>query len=131
MKTLTKKRAKAFAIDMAIATAVTGVVEVLLRKKVKNEFIHVVVTPSLVTYGLEYLQLKNSGQTIGYKQQGLKLVSEDAAPLEGCTLVKRMLYRDYISSFRYIANRKDFAQHDGAVLPHDAKTHCYVQQKND
>ena len=131
MKTLTKKRAKAFAIDMAIATAVTGVVEVLLRKKVKNEFVHVVVTPTLVTYGLEYVQLKNSGQTIGYKQQGLKLVSEDGAPLEGCALVKRMLYRDYVSSLRYIADRKNFAKHDSAVLPHDAKTHCYVQQKND
>ena len=131
MKTLTKKRAKAFAIDMAIATAVTGVVEVLLRKKVKNEFIHVVVTPSLVTYGLEYLQLKNSGQTIGYKQQGLKLVSEDAAPLKSCNIIKRMLYRDYVSGFHFLGNAQNFAQYDGAVLPHDAKTHCYVQQKND
>ena len=73
MKSMTKKRLGAVMIDSVIATTVSLGVEYLLRKKVKNEFIHTVVTPTVVFWGLEYAQLRKNGQTLGYKAMGLGL----------------------------------------------------------
>ncbi|MBH9788093.1 RDD family protein, partial [Clostridioides difficile] len=67
MESMTKKRTAAFLIDTAVSTAVTFGVEYFLRKKVKNEAVHALVTPTVVLWALEYAQLRKNGQTIGYK----------------------------------------------------------------
>ncbi len=67
---LQKKRTKAFLIDLAISSVVTVGVEYVLRKKVKNEVVHALVTPTVVMWALEYAQLRQNGQTIGYKKNG-------------------------------------------------------------
>ena len=50
MNPLTKKRTKAVMIDSVIACLVSVGVEQLVRKKVKNEFVHAVIAPTLLTY---------------------------------------------------------------------------------
>ncbi|CDO03829.1 hypothetical protein BN988_02357 [Oceanobacillus picturae] len=70
MKSITKKRTKAFLIDLAISSAITAGLEYFLRKKVKSEAIHAIVTPSIVMWSLEYGQLRRNGQTFGYKKWG-------------------------------------------------------------
>lgn len=73
MKSLTKKRTKAILIDLAISSAVTAGVEYFLRKKVKSEAVHTLITPTIVMWSLEFAQLRKSGQTAGYKKWGLFL----------------------------------------------------------
>ncbi|MGM8212188.1 RDD family protein [Virgibacillus sp. W0430] len=119
MKAITKKRTKAFFIDLAVSTAVTAGVECLLRKKVKKEAIHALLTPTLVMWTLEYAQLRKTGQTIGYKQLGLTLEGEHGAKLTRRQLIKRMAYRDTVSSFSYLGNRQAFEKNEGKQLPHD------------
>lgn len=67
MKSITTKRTAAYMIDVAISTTVTFGIEYFLRKKVKNEAVHALVTPTVVMWALEYAQLRNKGQTIGYQ----------------------------------------------------------------
>ncbi|MFD1019641.1 RDD family protein [Thalassobacillus hwangdonensis] len=128
MKPITKKRTKAIFIDFAISTAVTLGIEYFLRKKVKNEAVHALVTPTLVMWTIEYGQLRKTGQTYGYKQQGLKLESVDGSELTCGQLVKRMAYRDTLASLDYFKDRKGFEQQDGAVLPHDQKAGTVVRE---
>jgi len=54
MESITKKRALAFLMDTAISTAVTLGVEYFLRKKVKSEVVHALVTPTAMLWALEY-----------------------------------------------------------------------------
>ncbi|MBD7908012.1 RDD family protein [Sporosarcina gallistercoris] len=119
MKSITIKRTKAYFIDLAISTAVIGVAEYFLRKKVKNEAVHALVTPSVVMSTLECAQLLRSGQTVGYKKMGLVLESETGTDLSAGQLMKRIFYRDTFNSFLFIGNRRKFEKNDGKTLPHD------------
>lgn len=128
MKRITKKRLKAYLIDLAISTAVTAGVECVLRKKVKNEAIHTLVTPTAVMWSLEYAQLIRTGQTVGYKQMGLVLETEDGQKPTPGQILKRMAYRDTIGGFKYIGNPKSFDEREGEVMPHDRYTHTKVRE---
>lgn len=128
MESVTKKRAAAFLIDTAISAAATFGVEYFLRKKVKNEAVHALVTPTVVLWALEYAQLRKNGQTIGYKAMGLALENEDGRPLSDGQIIKRMAYRDTISTFAYLKDRQAFEQQHGQCLPHDSFAHTVVKE---
>ena len=128
MKSMTKKRLAALMIDSVVATTVALGVEYLLRKKIKNEFVHTVVTPNVVFWGLEYAQLRKDGQTLGYKAMGLALENEDGSKPTDSQIAKRIMYRDTISTFDYLKDRQHFAEQDGATLPHDRFAHTVVKE---
>ncbi|MEI3605002.1 RDD family protein [Pseudogracilibacillus sp. SE30717A] len=129
MKAITKKRLKAFAIDLMISSAVTAGVEYVLRKKIKNEAFHALVTPTIVMWTLEYAQLKNSGQTIGYKNQNLVLESQNEhESLRSEQILKRMAYRDYVSTFSYLKSPKRFEEGEGEVLAQDRYANTIVRE---
>lgn len=128
MKSITKKRTKAFLIDLAISSAVTAGVEYFLRKKVKSEAFHALVTPSIVMWSLEYGQLRRNGQTFGYKKMGLELESKEGSELTSGQIIKRMGYRDTVSFFDYLKNPKNFEGQDGAVLTHDRFSNTVVKE---
>jgi uncharacterized RDD family membrane protein YckC len=119
MKELTKKRLKACAIDLGISTALSLTIEYFLRKKVKSEFVHNVVTPTAVFWGLEYAQFKCGGQTIGYKMMGLKLESEDGSTPTCKQILKRCAYRDTLGPFAYLKDREAYEGEDGSRLAQD------------
>lgn len=131
MESITKKRAIAFLMDTAISTAVTLGVEYFLRKKVKNEVVHTLVTPTAMLWALEYAQLRKNGQTIGYKAMGLVLEHEEGHELSDRQIIKRMAYRDTISSFHYLKSRQAFEQQQGQCLPHDSFAGTVVKEKNE
>ena len=128
MRSVTKKRGTAFAIDLAISTAVTFGVEKLLRKKVKSEAIHALITPTVVMWSLEYVQLKNCGSTFGYQALGLTLEKEEGGRPTSRQIVKRMAYRDFISSLDYLKDRKGFQLEEGALMPHDRYSGTIVNE---
>lgn len=128
MKSITKKRTKAYFIDLAISTAVVGVAEYFLRKKVKNEAIHALVTPSVVACTLECAQLLRSGQTVGYKKMGLVLESGNGTDLSTKQIIKRTFYRDTFSAFQFIGNHQEFEKNDGEILPHDSYARTVVKE---
>lgn len=66
MKELTKKRTKAIVVDQLIYNAAIMGTEMAFRrnKSVKSEFIASVVVPTLVTWGAEYILLRQGRQTI-------------------------------------------------------------------
>ncbi|MGG4490228.1 RDD family protein [Metabacillus idriensis] len=119
MKSITKKRTKAFLIDLAISSALTAGVEYFLRKKVKSEVVHALITPTIVMWTLEYAQMRQRGQTIGYKKMGLALENEDGSELTPCQIIKRIGFRDTVSTLDYLKSRKTFEVQEGAILPHD------------
>jgi len=129
MKELSKKRSKAMFIDFLTATTALGVLEAAVPKKVKNNAAYSLVVPTLVVWGLEYMQLAKSGQTLGYKTQGLVLESEDGQKPSGEQIAKRFLYRDFISTIDYFKDRKGFEQLGGASFPHDAYARTVVREK--
>ncbi|KPN94875.1 RDD family protein [Lysinibacillus sp. ZYM-1] len=129
MVSITKKRTAAFLMDAAISTAFTLGVEYFLRKKVKNEAVHALVTPTVVLWTLEYAQLRKKGQTLGYKAMGLTLENEDGRPLSDGQIVKRMVYRDTLSMFDYLKSRQAFVQQHGQRLPHDNFAGTVVKEK--
>ena len=106
-------------IDTAVSTVVSFGAEYFVRKKIKNEAINSFVVPTAIMWGLEYIQLKNCGQTLGYKAMGLALENADGAKPTDAQIAKRILYRDTISTFDYLKDRKDFEGEDGSALPHD------------
>lgn len=128
MKSITKKRTKAFLIDLAIAIAVTYGVEYFLRKKVKNQVVHSVVTPTIVMWTLEYAQLRRCGQTIGYKRMGLSLENKEDSELTPCQIIKRMSYRDTVSIIDYLKSPRTFEDKAGALLPHDRFSDTKVKE---
>ncbi|WP_100009792.1 RDD family protein [Lentibacillus sediminis] len=119
MNSITKKRLSGYLIDVAISTAVTAGVEYFLRKKVKNEAVHALVTPTVVLWGLEYVQLRQCRQTLGYKAMGITVENKEGGGLSDKQILKRMAYRDTVSTFDYLKNRKAFEGETGEVLPHD------------
>lgn len=128
MRSITKKRTKAFLIDLAISSALSAGVEYFLRKKVKSEVVHALVTPTIVMWTLEYAQLRQSGQTIGYKKMGLALESKEGSELRTSQIIKRMGYRDTVSTFDYLKSRKAFEGQAGAILPHDCFSSTVVRE---
>ncbi|TDL30827.1 RDD family protein [Jeotgalibacillus sp. S-D1] len=128
MNAITKKRTKAYFIDLAVSTIVTAGVELLLRRKVKSEFVHAVITPTAVMWSLEYIQLRQSGQTIGNRVMGLSLENGDGTELTCNQILKRMAYRDTKSTFDYLKDRKGFEGDDGSVLPHDGFANTIVKE---
>ncbi|MFC7321506.1 RDD family protein [Halobacillus campisalis] len=128
MHLITKKRTAAFCIDFVISTAVTFGVEKLLRKKVKNEAVHALITPTLVMWSLEYAQLKASGTTVGYLSMGLALDNEGEGKPTSKQIVKRMAYRDLISGIDYWKDRKGFTIQEGALMPHDRYSGTVVKE---
>ncbi|MGP4074708.1 RDD family protein [Halobacillus sp. K22] len=128
MQRVTKKRAAAFAIDFALSTVVTFSVEKLLRKKVKNEAVHALITPTMVMWSLEYAQLKTCGSTIGYQALGLKLENEAGGRPTSKQIVKRMAYRDFISGLDYLRDRKGFELEVGTLMPHDRYSGTSVKE---
>ncbi|RCW74955.1 RDD family protein [Saliterribacillus persicus] len=129
MNELTKKRTKAIGIDLAISSIVTAGVEYLLRKKVKSEAVHNLVTPTAVLWALEYVQLSCNGQTLGYKAMGLTLQNEDGQTPTCSQIAKRMVYRDTVSTIDYLKDRKGFEGEDGSVLPHDRYAGTLVREE--
>ncbi|WP_214715072.1 RDD family protein [Exiguobacterium sp. s151] len=130
MNPLTKKRTKAVLIDGVIAGLLSFGVEQLVRKKVKSEFVHVVITPTLVAYALEACQMRRVGQTLGYKLMGLELKNDDGTPVTAEQALKRALHRDTRSIVTYVKDRAHFEAEDGAVLPHDKALQMHVIEKN-
>ncbi|KOS68860.1 RDD family protein [Lysinibacillus contaminans] len=128
MEPVTKKRTKAFLIDVAVSSVVTAGVEYFLRKKVKNEAVHALITPTVVMWALEYAQLRQNGQTIGYKATGLALENEEGSELTSGQILKRMAYRDTVSTFDYLKNPKEFEKQDGEILPHDRFSSTVVKE---
>ena len=128
MKPIMKKRTKAFLIDAAISTTVTLSVEYFLRKIIKNEAFHNLVTPTTVMWGLELAQLRNNGQTIGYKTIGLVLENKKGSVPTTGQILKRIVHRDTIGSFLYLNNRTEFEGQDGSILPHDEFSESVVKE---
>lgn len=128
MEEITKKRFKAILIDSFISSAVSLTAEYFMRKRIKNEALYNVVLPMASMYALEYLQLKRSGQTAGYRLMGLKLTADDGEALTGEQIVKRMVHRDTTSTWSYLTSRKQFEGKSGAILPHDEKTGTIVKE---
>lgn len=127
MDTLTQNRIKAFCIDFGISTALTIGIEQLLRKKIKNEAFHALVTPTVVMWGLEYAQLRRTNQTVGLRLKGLEIESENNLPINSKQIFKRMAYRDTILTLNYLKNPKKFE--DGTQLPHDRYAGTIIVEK--
>lgn len=125
MDALTKKRGKAIAIDFVVSGALTAIVEPLLRKKVKQEWVHALVTPTAVFWGLEYVQLKTSGQTLGQKMAGIKIENADGGELTDQQILKRLAHRDSIMPLQWFKQR---GQDMGAQMPHDRYAHTLVRE---
>lgn len=125
MDKLTKKRGKAMAIDFAVSSAVTAVVEPLLRKKIKQEWVHVIVTPTALFWGLEYLQLKTRGQTLGQQLAGIKIENADGGELTDAQIFKRLAHRDSIMPIEWYLERKG---DNTEQMPHDRFAHTIVRE---
>ena len=119
MKSITKKRWAAVMIDTAVSTAVSFGAEYFARKKIKNEAVNSFIIPTAIMWGLEYVQLRSCGQTLGYKAMGLALENKDGTKPTDAQIAKRILYRDTISTFDYLKDRHEFEGEDGSALPHD------------
>ncbi|MCJ1907681.1 RDD family protein [Planococcus ruber] len=128
MDRLTKKRVKGILIDTAVSTAVSIAIEQAMKKKVKNSFFYAVAAPSLVLYGLEYAQLRRSGQTIGHKAAGIQIQNENGGELTPEQIIKRMLYRDTASSIVYLKDPKTYNASGGAIFPHDVYAGTVVKE---
>lgn len=121
MDKLTKKRGKALAIDVMASAIVTAAVEPLLRKKVKQEWVHALITPTVVFWGLEYVQLKARGQTVGHKIAGIRIESAVGGELTATQIAKRLAHRDSVMTLQWAKER---GKNTAAQMPHDryAKT---------
>ena len=130
MNPLTKKRVQAVLIDGIVAGLISYGVEQVVRKKVKSEFVHAVITPTLVSYALEACQMRRGGQTLGYKVLGLELKHDDGTPITAKQALQRAIHRDTCSVVSYVKHRGHFEAENGSVLPHDRAFHMHVIEKN-
>lgn len=74
MEQLTKRRAKAYVIDSVIATALGNVLSYLwLKGSGKSSFVTEVAIPYFTMWGLELMQMKWRGRTIGHDKAGIRL----------------------------------------------------------
>ena len=79
-------------------------------------------------YGLEYAQLRISGQTIGQKLMGIQLQSDTGGKLKSKQIVKRMIHRDTASSFLYLKDREKYNVSGGAKFPHDVFANTVIKE---
>lgn len=128
MNKLMKKRLKAMAIDIAISTGVTLVLDPLIRKRIKNKAAYDVIVPTVVFWGLEYAQLRAKGQTVGHKAAGIVIDTTDGSALGTEQIMKRLMHRDSISTLSYLADREKFAFYEGTKLPHDLYADTVVKE---
>lgn len=128
MNKLMKKRLKAMAIDIAISTGVTLVLDPLIRKRIKNKAAYDVIVPTVVFWGLEYAQLRTKGQTVGHKAAGIVIDTTDGSALGTEQIMKRLMHRDSISTLSYLADREKFAFYEGTKLPHDLYADTVVKE---
>lgn len=130
MNELTKKRMKAILIDTVISTVVSSALEPLLKKKTKSSFVYTVVSPSVVFWGLEYAQLRLSGQTIGQKLMNIEVQNENGGEPTSEQILKRMVHRDMVSSIVYLKDRAAYDVYQGEKFPHDLYAHTMVKELN-
>lgn len=123
-----KKRLKAMAIDLAISTGVTVILDPLLRNKVKNKAAYDVIVPTAVFWGLEYAQLLARGQTVGHKAAGIIIDTTDGSAISSEQIIKRILHRDSISTFSYLKDRGKYEFYEGTKLPHDLYADTVVKE---
>ncbi|WP_203334511.1 RDD family protein [Planococcus beigongshangi] len=128
MNKLMKKRLKAMAIDLAISTGVTVILDPLLRNKVKNKAAYDVIVPTAVFWGLEYAQLLARGQTVGHKAAGIIIDTTDGSAISSEQIIKRILHRDSISTFSYLKDRGKYEFYEGTKLPHDLYADTVVKE---
>lgn len=128
MNKLMKKRLKAMAIDIAISTGVTLVLDPLIRRRIKNKAAYDVIVPTVVFWGLEYAQLRMKGQTVGHKAAGIVIDTTDGSALGTEQIMKRLMHRDSISTLSYLADREKFAFYEGTKLPHDLYADTVVKE---
>lgn len=128
MNRLMKKRIKALAIDTAITMGVTALLEPLVRNKLKNKAVYDAVAPSLIFWGLEYAQMRISGQTIGHKAAGIVIDTTDGSEMTSTQILKRLVHRDTISTLSYLRDREKFDFYEGTKLPHDLYADTVVKE---
>ena len=128
MNRLIKKRIKAMAIDTAITMGATALLEPLVRNKLKNKAVYDIVAPSLIFWGLEYTQLRMSGQTIGHKAAGIVIDTTDGSELTSTQILKRLVHRDSISMLSYLRDREKYDFYEGTKLPHDLYADTVVKE---
>ncbi|WP_341201216.1 RDD family protein [Planomicrobium okeanokoites] len=128
MKRLMKKRIKAMAIDTVITMGVTAALEPLFRNKLKNKAAYDALAPSLIFWGLEYAQMRMSGQTIGHKMAGIVIDTTDGRALSSEQILKRLVHRDSISTISYLRDREKYDFYEGTKLPHDLYADTVVKE---
>lgn len=128
MNRLMKKRIKAMAVDTAITMGITAILEPLVRNKLKNKAVYDTVAPSLIFWGLEYAQLRMSGQTIGHKAAGIVIDTTDGSELTSTQILKRLVHRDSISMLSYLRDRDKYDFYEGTKLPHDLYADTVVKE---
>lgn len=128
MNKLMKKRMKATAVDTAISIGIVSALEPLVRKKVKNKAVYDAIAPSLVFWGLEFAQMRFSGQTVGQKVAGIIIDTTDGSALSNEQILKRLIHRDTISTFAYLRDRPKYDFYEGTKLPHDLYADTVVKE---
>ncbi|WP_282020274.1 RDD family protein [Planomicrobium okeanokoites] len=128
MKRIMKKRIKAMAIDTVITMGVTAALEPLFRNKLKNKAAYDAFAPSLIFWGLEYAQMRMSGQTIGHKMAGIVIDTTDGRALSSEQILKRLVHRDSISTISYLRDREKYDFYEGTKLPHDLYADTVVKE---
>lgn len=128
MNKLMKKRMKAMAIDMAISMGVSIALEPLVRNKLKNKAAYDAVAPTLIFWGLEYAQLRMSGQTVGHKAAGIVIDTTDGSALSSEQIFKRLMHRDTISILSYLKDRGKYDFYEGTKFPHDLYADTVVKE---
>lgn len=125
MEELTRKRAKALVIDSMIAAAVGGILSYLWRKRSgKSDFTSEVAIPQLTMWGLELVQMKRRGRTIGHDIAGIRIESEHGEAPGTVQLLKRILHRETLSQLLLLTRQSEYQIYKGTKFPHDvyAKT---------
>ncbi|MFD1032336.1 RDD family protein [Metaplanococcus flavidus] len=128
MNKLMKKRLKAMVIDTAISIGVSVALEPLVRNKLKNKVAYDALAPTLIFWGLEYAQLRMSGQTIGHKVAGIVIDTTDGSALSSDQILKRLMHRDSVSTLAYLKDREKYDFYEGTKLPHDLYADTVVKE---
>ncbi|WP_422122535.1 RDD family protein [Planococcus sp. X10-3] len=128
MNKLMKKRMKAMAIDAGITMGITALLEPLVRNKLKNKAVYDAIAPTMIFWGLEYAQLRLSGQTIGHKAAGIVIDTTDGSELSSKQIFKRLMHRDSISTLSYLRDRGKYDFYEGTKLPHDLYADTVVKE---
>lgn len=129
MNELTKKRGKAILIDTAISTAATLALEPFFKKETKKSFLYTMAVPTAIFWGLEYVQLRTRGHTIGQKAMGIEIRDEAGGELNSEQILKRLIHRDTVATISYLKDREQFDAQNGARFPHDIYSGTVVKEQ--